>query len=82
MMSPLAWDLFYRAISQSGTLVPRAFLTPRPMKVAKVGVSSAPGISKEGQDGGTLNTSSPQMVGHLAGCNCNSTQILVGCLRA
>lgn len=51
MMSPLARGLFHRAISQSGTATLRAFITPDPLKVAKVGVSSPPGLSKKGQDG-------------------------------
>ncbi|XP_032013477.1 LOW QUALITY PROTEIN: carboxylesterase 4A [Hylobates moloch] len=57
MMSPLASGLFHRAISQSGTVLLRLFITRNPLKVAK-------------------------KVAHLAGCNHNSTQILVNCLRA
>ncbi|XP_066098634.1 carboxylesterase 4A [Saccopteryx bilineata] len=57
MMSPLARGLFHRAISQSGTAVVRALITPDPLKVAK-------------------------KVARLAGCDHNSTRILVDCLRA
>ncbi|XP_076988787.1 carboxylesterase 4A [Tamandua tetradactyla] len=35
MMSPQARGLFHRAISQSGTAIFRAFITPDPLKVAK-----------------------------------------------
>ncbi|KAM5134103.1 carboxylesterase 4A [Callospermophilus lateralis] len=57
MLSPLAQGLFHRAISQSGTVLFKVFITRDPLKVAKE-------------------------VAHLAGCNHNSTRIIIECLRS
>uniref|UniRef100_A0A8C6W7P5 Carboxylic ester hydrolase n=1 Tax=Nannospalax galili TaxID=1026970 RepID=A0A8C6W7P5_NANGA len=57
LMSPLAQGLFHRAISQSGTVIMKVFITPDPLKAAK-------------------------KIAHMAGCNHNSTRIMVECLRA
>ncbi|XP_031192964.1 carboxylesterase 4A isoform X3 [Mastomys coucha] len=57
LLSPLAQGLFHQAISQSGTALLKAFITPDPLKSAK-------------------------KIAHLAGCDHNSTKIMVECLRA
>ncbi|KAF5919624.1 hypothetical protein HPG69_000225, partial [Diceros bicornis minor] len=65
------------------TAVLRVFITSDSLKVAKMGGSSPPGLSKEGQYGGTpKHLFSPQKVACLVGCNHKSTWILVDCLRA
>ena len=58
MTSPLARGLFHRAISQSGTAVFQIFITPDPLKVAKVSVSSLLRFSKGGRMGTHSSTSS------------------------
>lgn len=58
MTSPLARGLFHRAISQSGTAVFQIFITPDPLKVAKVSVSSLLRFSKGGRMGTPSSTSS------------------------
>jgi hypothetical protein len=81
-MSPLARGLFHKAISQSGTALLKVFITHDPQKVAKVGISPPPGLSKRGQDGGIPEPLfSLQKVAYLAGCNHNSTRIMVDCMR-
>ncbi|XP_021026304.1 carboxylesterase 4A [Mus caroli] len=57
MISPLAQGLFHQAISQSGTAVLKAFITPDPLTSAK-------------------------KIAHLAGCDHNSTKVMVECLRS
>ncbi|KAM9192135.1 carboxylesterase 4A [Dugong dugon] len=83
MVSPLAQGLFYQAISQNSIMVFRVFITPGPLRVAKVGASPRRGLSKEGQAEGRPEHLffSPEKVAHLAGYSHNSMQILVNCLR-
>lgn len=49
LMSPLAQGLFHRAISQSGTAILKVFITPDPLKAAKVGTTPLPGLNKRGE---------------------------------
>lgn len=58
MTSPLARGLFHRAISQSGTAALQIFITPDPLKVAKVSASSLLRFSKGGRMGTPPSTSS------------------------
>lgn len=50
LMSPLAQGLFHRAISQSGTAIMKVFITPDPLKAAKVGTTLCQG-STTGEKG-------------------------------
>lgn len=49
LMSPLAQGLFHRAISQSGTAIMKVFITPDPLKAAKVGTTPLPGLNNRGE---------------------------------
>lgn len=83
-MSPLAQGLFHQAISQSGTAVLKAFITRDPLKSAKVSITPLPELRKrgEGRRHPCTTTSLLQKIAHLAGCDHNSTKIMVECLKA
>lgn len=83
-MSPLAQGLFHQAISQSGTVVLKAFITHRPLKAAKVASLLPPELSKRGEGRRHPRTTPSllQKIARLAGCDHNSTKIMVECLRA